>query len=125
MQSPAREGCKKKRLCKRAWQGVCVERETCDPEVPPPQPLKGQRFGSGSEKFSHSCLFVQLSRVYKTFGGGDWDWSLENRTRFKRPAFSSSLCGLFCFPPCLHVPTCKTKVFPFERQCTDDARSQV
>ena len=97
----------KERLCKRAWQGVCAERETCDPEVPPPQPLKGQRFGSGSEKFSHSWLLVQLSRVYKTYGGGeDWDWGLENRTRFKRPVFSSSLCRVFYFPPCLHLPTC-------------------
>lgn len=115
----------KEGLCKRAWQGVCAERETYDPEVPLPQPLKGQRFGSGSEKFSHSWLLVQLSRVYKTFGGGDWNRGLENRTRFEKPGFFSSLCRVFYFPLCLHLPTCKTEVFPFERQRTDDARYQV
>jgi len=52
---------------------MCAESETGDPEVPAPRPLKGQSCGSASEKFSHSWLLVQLSRIYQTFEGGDWD----------------------------------------------------
>ena len=75
--------------CKRGWQRVCAESRPATQRCHCHSLLKGQRFESGSGKFSHSWLLVQLLRDYETFGGEDW--GLENRTRFKRPVFSSSL----------------------------------
>lgn len=111
MPSPAREGCKKKSFARGPGRACVLEGRPATQRCQH-QPLKGQRFGSVLEKFSHSWLLVQLCGVYKTFGGGGWDHGVENRNRFRRPVFSPSLCGVFFFPPCLCLPACTSRGIP-------------
>lgn len=124
MPCPAREGCKKKSFARGPGRACVLEGRPTTQRCQR-QPLKGQRFGSASEKFSHSWLLVQLCGAYKTFRGGGWDRGVETGTDSRDLSSLPVSVGCFSSLPVSVSPLVQAEVFPVERQCTDDAGYQA
>lgn len=124
MQPPLRFRVQKGRFCNRARQGVCVERGSCDPEVPPPQPLKGQRSGAGFRgvltQLAACAMILSLQNIWRRRRLGPGPGKPASRDLSSLPVS----VGCFTSLPFSISPLVK-QLFAFEKLGTDDARYQV